>query len=478
MNHLFCNFILFLLTFCQISTAELLASHVKSKPPNIVLILCDNLGYGDIEPFGSKLHRTPHLNRLAESGRKFTHFYSASGVCTPSRAALMTGCYPQRVDMAITDGAVLRPVSPIGLNPNEWTMAEHLQKAGYATAAFGKWHLGDQPDYLPTNQGFDYFEGIPYSDDMTPREGQNWPPLPYMINNEVVDAPVDRDQMAKRLTISACEWIKDHQKEPFFVYIPKCMPGSTQAPFASEDFKGKSKNGPWGDSVEEIDWSLGEIVRTLSDLDLTDNTLIIWTSDNGAPRRTPVQGSNLPLSGWGYTTSEGGMRVPCIMSWPGTIPAGTVCDELSTMMDLYPTAAKLSQHPLDNTVPRDGHNILPLMLGQKNASSPYEAFYYYQMDQLQAVRSGKWKLYLPIESRSRTRNGSPQQQTLQLYDVVEDPAESKNLAESKPKVVDQLTQLTVKAKTELGDYQQPGSQVRPHAVRDVALPLLLTTPAP
>ena len=390
----------------------------------------------------------------------------------------MTGCYPQRVDMAITDGAVLRPVSPIGLNPKEWTMAEHLQKAGYATAAFGKWHLGDQPDYLPTNQGFDYFEGIPYSDDMTPREGQNWPPLPYMINNEVVDAPVDRDQLAKRLTISACEWIKEHQKVPFFVYIPKCMPGSTQAPFASEEFKGKSKNGPWGDSVEEIDWSLGEIVRTISELKLTDKSLIIWTSDNGAPRRSPVQGSNLPLSGWGYTTSEGGMRVPCIMSWPGTIPANTVCDELCTMMDLYPTAAELCYQPLDKSVPRDGHDILPLMTSRYKLKSPYEAFYYYQMDQLQAVRSGKWKLYLPIEMRSRTKNGSPQKQALQLYDVVEDPAESKNLAESNPEVVEQLTQLTEKARVELGDYQQPGSQVRPHAVKEQAFPLLHADPAP
>ncbi len=448
------------------------SSRAAETPPNIVLILCDNLGYGDIEPFGSEKHRTPHLNQLAKDGRKFTHFYSASGVCTPSRAALMTGCYPQRVDMAITDGAVLRPVSPIGLNPQEWTIAEHLQQAGYATAAFGKWHLGDQPPFLPTSQGFDHYEGIPYSDDMTPREGQIWPPLPLMKNTEVVSAPVDRNLLTRDLNRAACDWIREHKDEPFFVYMPECMPGSTQAPFASDDFRGKSENGPWGDSIEELDWSVGQVVKTLEELGLREKTLLIWTSDNGAPRRNPEQGSNGPLGGWGYTTHEGGQRVPCIMSWPGTIPAGTECDELTTMMDFYPTFVELSGAPLKSDARRDGHNILGLMTGEKD-ESPYEAFYYYQMDQLQAVRAGEWKLFLPIETRPRSSNDRSRQQAEQLYNVANDPGESNDVADEHPKIVKRLTALAEKGRKMLGDRGQPSDQVRPHGIFENPQPILL-----
>ncbi len=278
----------------------LLASPVlaeQQRPPNFVLIYCDNLGYGDIEPFGSKKHRTPNLNCMAREGRKFTHFYSASGVCTPSRAALMTGCYPSRVSMDVTDGAVLRPVSKIGLHPQERTIAELLKANGYATAIFGKWHLGDQPEFLPTRQGFDDYLGIPYSDDMTPRPGKNWPELPLIENERVIEAPTDRDLLTKRLNQAAVKWIEVHRRQPFFLYMAECMPGSTRAPFASPRFKGRSKNGPWGDSIEELDWSAGQVLDALKRHGLDDNTLVIWTSDNGAPRRSPRQGLNLPLGG-------------------------------------------------------------------------------------------------------------------------------------------------------------------------------------
>ncbi|MCG6155769.1 sulfatase family protein [Rubinisphaera margarita] len=461
-----------IVTIFSVLAMAVAPSRAADSPPNIVLILCDNLGYGDIEPFGSEKHRTPHLNQLTKNGRKFTHFYSASGVCTPSRAALMTGCYPQRVDMAITDGAVLRPVSPIGLNPQEWTIAEHMQQAGYSTAAFGKWHLGDQPPFLPTSQGFDHYEGIPYSDDMTPREGQIWPPLPLMKNTEVVSAPVDRNLLTRDLNRAACDWIREHKDEPFFVYMPECMPGSTRAPFASDDFRGKSKNGPWGDSIEELDWSVGQVVKTLEELGLTEKTLLIWTSDNGAPRRNPEQGSNGPLGGWGYTTHEGGQRVPCIMSWPGTIPAGTECDELTTMMDFYPTFVGLSGAPLKSDARRDGHDILGLMTGKEN-ESPYEAFYYYQMDQLQAVRAGEWKLFLPIETRPRSANDRTRQQPEQLYNVAKDPGETNDVADQHPEIVKRLTALAAKGRKMLGDRGEPSDQVRPHGIFENPQPILL-----
>ena len=429
--------------------------------PNIIYISCDNLGYGDVEPFGSKLHRTPHLTAMARQGMKFTHYYSASGVCTSSRAALMTGCYPCRVSMDVTDGAVLRPVSPIGLHPEEMTIAEVLKSAGYATAIFGKWHLGDQPAFLPTRQGFDYYLGIPYSDDMTPRPTKNWPELPLMENEKVIEAPTDRDLLTKRLTEAAVSWIRGQKEKPFFLYFAQCMPGSTRAPYASAAFKGKSRNGPWGDSVEELDWSAGEIIKVLKELGIDDQTLVIWTSDNGAPRRTPPQGSNGPLAGWGYTTAEGGMRVPCIMRWPGRIPAGSVCSELSTMMDMLPTFAKLADADKLPTKPIDGKNILPLMMGRPGAKTPHQVFYYYRLDELQAVRSGKWKLYVNRVVASQGKQPEPKGR---LYDVVEDPGEATDRAESSPAIVKRLNAMADVARQRLGDKGKVTSQRRPAGV--------------
>ena len=286
--------------FCVLLISSVLPFPVRSAEtdpfpdqPNFVVIFCDNLGYGDIEPFGSKLHRTPHLNRMAREGRKFTHFYVSSGVCTPSRASLLTGCYAQRLGMHVNerDGHVLRPVSPYGLHPEEETIAEVLQQAGYVSGIFGKWHLGDQNQFLPTRQGFETFLGIPYSDDMTrevglrvsPKlDGEKWPPLPLMKNEQVIDAPVDRNELTRRLTEEALEFITQHQEQPFFLYFPQAMPGSTAAPFASEAFRGRSRNGPWGDAIEELDWSTGRILDRLRELNLDKKTLVIWTSDNGA----------------------------------------------------------------------------------------------------------------------------------------------------------------------------------------------------
>lgn len=430
--------------------------------PNFVVILCDNLGYGDIGCYGSKLHRTPNVDSLAREGLRLTDFYVASGVCTPSRAALMTGCYPRRVNLHVSDtgAAVLQPVSPKGLHPDEVTLAEVLKSRGYATACIGKWHLGDQPAYLPTRQGFDLFYGVPYSDDMTPRPGKPWPDLPLMRGETVIEAPVDRHTLTRRYTDEAVKFVAANRDRPFFLYLPHAMPGSTTHPFASEAFRGKSRNGDWGDSVEEIDWSTGEIVSALKKFALDQDTLVIWTSDNGAPRRNPVQGSNLPLGGWGYSTSEGGMRVPCLVRWTGHVPAGKISNELITAMDLLPTFARLAGAKLPEDRVIDGKDVAPILTGQPGAASPHDAFFYYQVEQLQAVRSGKWKLHLPLTvKRGLGSAGTPS--PTQLFDLSTDPGETKNLATNHPEIVARLTEFAKNARAELGDGGTPGSGQRP-----------------
>ncbi len=453
----------------QISSAS--AADEKASKPNFIIIFCDNLGYGDIEPFGSTVHRTPNLNRMAEEGRKFTHFYVTAGVCTPSRSSIMTGCYPQRVGMHDNprDGWVLRPVSPFGLHPDEITIAEALKEQGYATAMVGKWHLGDQPEFMPTRQGFDWFYGVPYSDDMTERvwkqDGTHWPPLPLMENDTVIEAPCDRDGLTKRYTEKAMEWIAEHKDQPFFLYFPQAMPGSTSTPFSSEAFKGKSKNGPWGDSIEELDWSMGVMLDQLVELGIAENTFVIWTSDNGAPiNRDPgdiSRGSNQPLNGRGYTTSEGAFRVPTIVWQPGKVPAGTTCDELASTMDLLPTFAKLAGGgpPTDRKI--DGKDIAPLLYGEKGAETPHDFYYYYASQQLQAVRSGPWKLFLPVKPVGNHPHFTPKNgpQNL-LFNVVEDIGSERNVAAENPDVVARLEQIAEVARADLGDQGRPGAGQR------------------
>ena len=463
----------------SMATASAAEDASTESPPNLIVIFCDNLGYGDIEPFGSTVHRTPHLNRMAREGRKFTHFCVTAGVCTPSRSSIITGCYSQRGGRHDNprDGLVLRPVSPYGLNPDEVTIAEVLRGQGYATAIIGKWHLGDQPEFLPTRQGFDLFYGIPYSDDMTKPTGQRlgdrlngsmWPPLPLMENETVVEAPADRDLLTKCYTERALEFIEENKERPFFLYFPQAMPGSTAAPFASEGFKGKSRNGPWGDSIEELDWSTGEVLDKLVELGIEKRTLVIWTSDNGAPMardmNSPARGTNQPLHGRGYTTGEGAFRVPTIMWCPEKVPAGTVCEELATTMDLLPTFAYLANTapPTDRII--DGHDIRPLIFGQESAKSPYDVFYYYYRDQLQAVRSGPWKLFVPLDSFSRHPHFNRGTKTKALlFNVVEDIGSTTNVADKRPEIVARLMALAERAREDLGDAGRKGKNQRPAA---------------
>ncbi|MGE0760974.1 MAG: sulfatase [Pirellulaceae bacterium] len=456
------------------------AAPVDTVRPNIVVIFVDNFGNGDLGCFGSTLHRTPHVDQLAREGTRFTSFYVSSGVCTPSRASLMTGCYAQRVSMHVSDrnSAVLQPVGRRGLHPDEITIAEVLQSAGYATGIFGKWHLGDQPVFLPTRQGFDEFFGIPYSDDMTrDKSPDTWPELPLMRGERVIEAPVDRDYLVQRCTREVVSFMERHQSRPFFVYLPHTMPGSTPHPFSSPDFRGKSRNGAYGDSVEELDWSTGEIMRALDRLGLADRTLVVWTSDNGAVNRKPPQGSCAPYRGFGYDTSEGAMRMPCIMRWPGRIPAGQVQDEICSTMDLLPTCAALAGAALPPR-PIDGADIRPLLFGTPGARSHWDdqGFFYYRLDQLQAVRSGNWKLYLPLEQKyvALSRKSAPSR--LELYDVRHDVHEDREVSRQHPEVVERLTQLAENARRELGDAGRAGSGQRPAGQVDDPQPLQLRNP--
>jgi arylsulfatase A-like enzyme len=426
--------------------------------PNVVLIFVDNFGNGDLACFGSQLHRTPHVDRLAAEGTKFTSFYVASGVCTASRAALLTGCYPRRVNLHVSDKntAVLQPVSPKGLHPDETTLAEVLKTAGYATTCI------------------DEFFGIPYSDDMTKDKRPDlWPELPLLRGERVIEAPVDRSLLVKRCTEEAVAFIERNKGRPFFLYLPHTMPGSTPQPFSSPEFRGKSQNGAYGDAVEELDWSTGQIMNALRRLGLDRQTLVIWTSDNGAVRRNPPQGSNMPYKGWAYDTSEGAMRMPCVMRWPGTIPADRVQDELCSTMDLLPTIAVLAGAALPDR-PIDGHDIRPLILGEPAARSPWDdvGFCYFLMDQLQAVRAGPWKLYLPLAEKYVTIGRRKAEAKAALYDVRRDAGETREVAAEHPAVVERLTLLAERARRELGDGDRLGSGQRPAGFVENPQPLV------
>lgn len=438
----------------------------ESQRPNVIFVLVDNLGNGDVGCFHpGALQRTPNLDRMAAEGMKLTSFYSVCGVCSPSRTGAMTGCYAQRVNLHRNDvgRGVLRPISPKGLHPEEMTVAEVLKKAGYATKVIGKWHLGDQPEFLPTRQGFDEYFGIPYSDDMTrDKKPEEWPELPLMRDEQVVEAPADRDTLTKRYTEEALDFIRRKKDGPFFLYLPHAMPGSTQAAHSSSAFQGKSANGKWGDSVEELDWSQGEILRVLKEEGLAERTLVVWTSDNGAPRRNPPQGSNLPYAGWGYNTSEGAMRMPCLMWWPGRIPGGVVCDALSAMIDLLPTFAGLAGAALPERK-IDGKDMSGVWFGDRGLASPHDetGFFFYHAEQLQAVRSGPWKLYLKLDQKLVNLADKTESAELRLFDVRHYVAETREVSAAQPDVVARLNAMAEAAREELGDLGREGRGQRP-----------------
>ena len=436
------------------------AMHAAAAVPNYVLIFCDDLGYGDLGCYGSTKNRTPRIDAMANEGMRFTSFLSSSPVCTPSRASLLTGCYARRVGMHedFTGHWVLVPRSRRGMHADEWTLPEMLKAKGYATACIGKWHLGDQLPHLPTAHGFDEYYGIPYSNDMaSARRGD--PPLPLVQDTKVIEAPANQATLTQRYTREAVSFIERNKSKPFFLYLPHTFPHLPL--FASKGFHGKSANGRYGDSVEEIDWSTGKILDALKQHGLEKNTLVIFTSDNGSNGRNG--GSNAPLSGAKGGTMEGGMRVPMIARWPGRIPAGSTCNELSSTMDFLPTFAALSGGLLSaNKI--DGHDITPLLTGTKGAASPYEVFYYYRRRQLQAVRWGDWKWHLPLANTFpnwTTANQKGRERPGKLVNLTADLAEKVDVAATNPKVMAKMRELVAQADATLGNEGRQGKDQRP-----------------
>jgi arylsulfatase len=442
--------------------------------PNIILILTDDQGYEDVGVYGASGFKTPNLDRMATEGLRFTSFYATESACSPTRASLMTGSYPTRVGIP----EVLFPGATEGLNPDEVTIADLARDQGYATAAIGKWHLGDHPVFLPTNHGFDSYFGIPYSNDMSPDPRHNpWPenrhkhpPLPLVRDTTVVEREPDQSQLTRRYTVEAVEFIQEHRDGPFLLYLAHSMP---HVPiFASAAFSGRSDRGTYGDVIEEIDWSVGRIFETLLDLHIDRNTIVFFSSDNGPWLVFGNDaGSAGPFREGKATTFEGGHRVPAIAWWPGRIADGRVSDDLATTMDLLPTIAGLvgAKVPTDRVV--DGKDIRPMLFGDSVNVDPYEAFFYYRGGRLEAVRSGNWKLHVPhwyVTVDSIGNDALPgvyrrDNMPLALYDLASDPGERLDVSDRHPDVVDRLGTLIERARAEIGDdlTGSRGSHARP-----------------
>ncbi len=455
-----------LISLIAFLAAQAMAQAAERKP-NIIVVFCDDLGYADIGPFGSKLHATPVLDQMAREGMRLTDFYSTCPVCTPSRASLMTGCYPRRVNMHVDEKnlCVLFPAARKGLNPDEVTVAEILKEQDYATMCIGKWHLGDHPDFMPTSHGFDHYFGIPYSNDMNRKEV----PLPLVRDLEVIEDSVQKDTtITARYTKEAVRFIRENSKKPFFLYLPHTAVHLPLVP--GKKFKGSSKGGPYGDWVQEIDWSMGELFKALKAEGIDEDTLVLFTSDNGSAREK--QGSNLPLRGRKGRTDEGGMRVPCVVRWPGKIPAGSSSGAITSTLDLLPTFATISGGKIPSARIIDGRDIWPILNGT-TTDHPREAFFYYQMDQLQAVRSGDWKLFVAMDSKRRNWGKPEGKKELTLFNLASDIHEDKNVAAENPEIVKRLIAHAEAARKDLGDVDRPGKGQRKAGWVENASPRLL-----
>ena len=464
--------ILFLLTLVlsyNTSTAQ--------QPPNIVVIFMDDMGYADIGPFGAKAYPTPHLDRMAKEGRKFTDFYVTQAVCSASRAGLLTGCYNVRVGIL----GALGPKATHGINASEVTLAEICKQKGYATACYGKWHLGHHKKFLPMQHGFDDYFGLPYSNDMWPyhpgvlhlpmeQRLKKWTHLPLIDGNSVINPKVtgkDQEQLTTQYTERAVQFIEKNKNNPFFVYLPHSM---VHVPlYVSEKFKGKSKAGLFGDVMMEVDWSVGQILDTLRRHKLDKNTLVIFTSDNGPwLSYGDHAGSAAPLREGKGTMFDGGCRESTLMWWPGTIPAGSVCKTPAMTIDILPTVAKL----IGAKLPKhkiDGKSIVKLIKGTSN-ESPQEAYYFYYSKQLQAIRMGKWKLHFPHGYRTMAgkpggKGGIPTKYSqakigLALFDLDKDIGETTDVKDKHPEVVAKMKKLGEAMRTELGDNRREGGGQR------------------
>jgi arylsulfatase A-like enzyme len=469
--------LLFGLSMASIVTINVSAQQPKpfrQCTPDIVLILMDDMGYGDIGRTGANQYQTPNLNRLANEGMQFTWYYSPQAVCSASRAGLMTGCYPNRIGI---HGALM-PWDKEGINSSETTIAEMLRSRGYHTGIIGKWHLGCLREFLPLQHGFDEYYGLPYSNDMWPvdydgvpiakKDTTSWkmryPQLPLIEGNDKVGEVrtlSDQDKLTTDYTERAVRFIEKHRDEPFFLYFPESM---VHVPLGvSDKFRGKSKLGLYGDVMMEVDWSVGEIMKALKKNGLDNNTLIIFTSDNGPWLSFGNHaGTTGGLREGKGSTWEGGQRVPCLIRWPGIVPAGEICNKLSSSIDILPTLAAITGAPLPEKK-IDGVSILPLLLGDNEAFPRHDFLYYYQENSLEAVQIDYWKLILPHEDRQVYRymrpgkDGWPGEQgkemisAIQLYDLRRDPGEWYDVSQYYPDKVKELLNLAEAARKDLGD---------------------------
>ena len=450
---------------------------VAATTPNVVVIFMDDMGYADIGPFGAEDYPTPNLDRMAREGRRFTDFYVTQAVCSASRAGLLTGCYNVRIGIL----GALGPASRHGIHEDEVAIAEICKQKDYATACYGKWHLGHHRKYLPLQHGFDDYFGLPYSNDMWPYHPgvahlpmkdrlKRWPHLPLIEGNKVINPMVtgdDQKLLTTQYTERAVQFIEDNKERPFFLYVPHSM---VHVPlYVSKKFKGKSKRGLFGDVMMEVDWSVGQILDALREHDLQDNTLVIFTSDNGPwLSYGDHAGSAGPLREGKGTMFDGGCREPTVMWWPGTIPAGSQCNTPAMTIDLLPSIAELIGADLpQHTI--DGKSIVNLIKGTSE-ESPQEAYYFYYGRQLQAIRSGKWKLHFPhayrtLDGRRGGRSGKPTRYSqkkigLALFDLSQDIGEQNNVADQHPDVVKRLQALGDEMRKELGDMKVRGAGQR------------------
>ena len=431
-----------------------------AEKPNIVVIFCDDMGYGDIGCFGAKGWNTPHIDSIAEKGVKFTDFYVAQPVCSASRCALLTGCYPNRLGIS----GALFPASNVGLHPDETTLAEICKSVGYDTAMYGKWHLGYQEKFLPVNQGFDDYLGYPYSNDMWPsgpvRFMKQYPHLPLIEDDEIVAQVRDQTYMTTWLTERAVRFIENstRRKAPFFLYLAHPQPHVPL--YVSPKHKGSSEQGMYGDVIQEIDWSTGEVLAALDTAGATDNTLVIFTSDNGP---WMVYGNHAggvgPLQGSKGTCWDGGVRVPCVMQWPAKLKAGSVIKTPLMTIDLLPSITKLIGAKLPEKK-IDGKDAWKVICGEQSEPVQEAYFFWYQRNDLEAMRMGKWKMQFPHRYRIAPENPGNDGYSgkhdfgktgLELYDSEADPGESKDVAADHPEIVAKMKALADKKRTELGD---------------------------
>ncbi len=458
------TFVLAMLSFHNTALSETMSSR-----PNVILIYVDDMGYGDLGCYGSKINATPHIDKLATQGMRFTQYYSASSVCSPSRGALLSGCYPPRIGFDVFNQGrawVLFPGYAEGFRPDEMIMPEFFKARGYATAHVGKWHCGDQPEHLPTRHGFDSYYGLPYSNDMAimPRRAKSVP-LPLLRNEDVIQIQPRQAPLIERYTEESVRFIRDNKNSPFFLYLAHMHVHLPH--YVMPHFEKQSKNGRYGAAVAAVDWSTGVLMDELKRLGLTDNTIVILTSDNGS-RERGEGGDNGPLRGHKGQVWEGGMRVPCVVRWPGKIEAGSVSDELVTAMDFYPTLAHMAGYTVPAKPARDGYDVSPIWLGAPGAKSPYKTFFYYMVDRLHAARMGDWKLHLGVIKNQRL---DPTKH--QLYNLADDLGETTNVAKDHPDIVDQILKRMQGIREDIGDkiLGIKGQNERPPAISEHPKPL-------